>query len=180
VTLLEAIESLQRLQPTEWGPFRALQTLATARSWEWRDSVHKNLFLKLVIQARLTISPNGIISLLEEVETLIPAYPKNQGELEQYLRVILAHKLIEPQARKKYSDLIRLTVSDKWEWSHQVHRLLFQELTQETGAVHTKKGVIDLDTHQILSYEGFGECKNSITEPGENSRRLGAHEGGGI
>jgi hypothetical protein len=52
------------------------------------------------------------VDLPEEV--LIPSYPENQAELEHYLWVIVVYKLIEPQARKKYVELVRLTFSDKW------------------------------------------------------------------
>jgi hypothetical protein len=74
--------------------------------------VYKSLYLTLVKRARLANSSSGIVDLPEEV--LIPSYPENQAELEHYLWVIVVYKLIEPQARKKYVELVRLTFSDKW------------------------------------------------------------------
>jgi hypothetical protein len=119
--------------------------------------VHKKHFLELVHKSCLNVTPIGIIDLNEEIESVKPSYPANQGQLEYYLRIIVTHKLLEPRARDKYTPLLRLTTEQEWLWSDP-HCILFDCLSDETGATFTRAGIIQRGTHQVLSFEGSGEA----------------------
>ena len=114
--------------------------------------MYTELNYKLVSMVRLNVIPTSILDLHEDFEELIPAYPESQGELEHYLRVVIAHKLLEPLARDKYTPLLRLSIDILI--SDGVIRTLSAPII--IYPVFTKHGAVSCSTHQVLHYEGVG------------------------
>jgi hypothetical protein len=119
--LLETIDLFIRLEPTEWGPYQALERLAFTPKWDWVDRDHANLYLELVQRTRLALSSGKVIDLPDQILAVTRTYPEGQGDLEHYFKIIIAHKLLEPHAREKYTELVKLTFSNTWDWSDLLH-----------------------------------------------------------